>query len=367
MNIARRGRLFAQRKKRRLMEKSGSCNFNLIGLERRRFKYLSDWFTTFLELQWRYIILSCLMAFCFTWFFFGLLWWGIFAAKKDTECIIGVNSFVTALLFSIETQHTIGYGTRAITDACASGIILIMLQSTVGVIIQCIATGIIFAKLARPKLRAATVIFSKQAVVCQQDGDLCLMFRVGNMRTSQMMDIKINAFLVKSKLTKEGELISFYQEHLSVTTEAEDEFYFLAWPIKAKHKITENSPLYSLSPEDLLKAEFEIIIVLEAICEATGGSIQVRTSYLPGEILWGHKLAALFPRHTTGRVKNWKYTIDFTKFNDTLPVNIPDFSARELNKRRGSKVSKIRFESECETFSNNEVYLTSSSEPKKIV
>lgn len=42
--------------------------------------------------------------------------------------------------------------------------------------------GIVFAKIARPKKRRETLIFSKNAVICMRDGKLCLLFRVGDMR-----------------------------------------------------------------------------------------------------------------------------------------------------------------------------------------
>lgn len=74
----------------------------------------------------------------------------------DTEvCVIGINSFTSAFLYSIETQvnchHisdydnndfmyvfqvTIGYGTRAITDHCPEAIVLLLIQSILGSIVD---------------------------------------------------------------------------------------------------------------------------------------------------------------------------------------------------------------------------------------
>ena len=52
-----------------------------------------------------------------------------------------------------------------------------LFQSIVGVMIQACMVGIIFSKLARPKKRASTLMFSRNAVVCQRDGTNCLLFR----------------------------------------------------------------------------------------------------------------------------------------------------------------------------------------------
>lgn len=42
--------------------------------------------------------------------------------------------------------------------------------------------GVVFSKISRPKKRTQTLMFSKYAVICQRDGSLCLMLRVGDMR-----------------------------------------------------------------------------------------------------------------------------------------------------------------------------------------
>ena len=76
-------------------------------------------------------------------------------------CVDNVADFSSAFLFSVETQHTIGYGSRQTTEECPEAIILQCIQSVVGVIIQACMAGIVFAKLARPKKRRNTVVFSK--------------------------------------------------------------------------------------------------------------------------------------------------------------------------------------------------------------
>ena len=50
----------------------------------------------------------------------------------------------------------------------------------------------------------------------------------------------------------------------------------------------QDSPFYEMGPRDLLSSQFEIIVTLEGVTEETGNTIQVRSSYLPNEILWGH-------------------------------------------------------------------------------
>ena len=73
-------------------------------------------------------------------------------------------------------------------------------------------------------------------------------------------------------------------------------------------RIDEDSPLWQIGPQDLPKARFEIILILEGIIEATGNTTQARTSYLSDEILWGQRsvisLNLFLNNKTFSRFKN---------------------------------------------------------------
>jgi len=63
-------------------------------------------------------------------------------------------------------------------------------------------TGLVFAKLSRPKKRAQTLLFSKRAVVCPRDGQLYLLFRVGDMRKSHIVEAHVSTSPVFVRLIK---------------------------------------------------------------------------------------------------------------------------------------------------------------------
>jgi len=63
---------------------------------------------------------------------------------------------------------------------------------------------------------------------------------------------------------------------------------------------------------------------------------QMRTSYLPSEILWAHRLAPLLAYQTD----NGQYRIDYKRFHSVEPITMPDCSAKSLaesetNQREG--------------------------------
>jgi potassium inwardly-rectifying channel subfamily J len=132
--------------------------------------------------------------------------------------------------------------------------------------------------MARPKGRAETVIFSRKAVVNRdpRDGVMTLAFRVGDMRSSQLIGVSIDALLVdKGHVSGSRGCIELCQQRLKIATEFGDDLFLLVWPMTIVHRIDEQSPLWELSPEALLLANFEIVIVLEASSEATGATTQV--------------------------------------------------------------------------------------------
>lgn len=248
-------------------------------------------------------------------------------AANWKPCIANVYGFASCFLFSIETQHTIGYGARYTTEECPEAIFVMCIQSIIGVMIQAFMVGVVFSKLTRPKMRAQTLLFSRSAAICQRDGQLCLMFRVGDMRKSHIIDARIRAQMIRMRVTDEGEIMPYYQHELRCGVDHDESDLFLIWPMTIVHKITPDSPLYNISAADLLKEKFEIVVILEGTVESTSMTTQARSSYLPSEIKWGHRFEPL----VTFRKDSGQYAVDYSLFNNTYEVDTPLCSSRDLD------------------------------------
>nr|XP_008201491.1 PREDICTED: ATP-sensitive inward rectifier potassium channel 12 isoform X1 [Tribolium castaneum] len=285
--------------RRRAVFKNGDCNVLQSRISKRGLRFLQDIFTTLVDIQWRWTLIIFALAFFVSWLAFALIWWLIMFTHGDLEdehlpmnqaesnwtpCVLNIHSFTSCYLFSIETQHTIGYGVRTTTEECPEAIFIMSMQSIIGMMIQAFMVGIVFAKMTRPKLRTQTLLFSRNAVICQREGHLCLMFRVGDMRKSHIIGASIRAQLIRARKTKEGEVLSNYQTELSVTADGCDNNLFFIWPMTITHKIDEESPLYHLSASDMLQDKFEIVVILEGTVESTGQTTQARSSYLATEV-----------------------------------------------------------------------------------
>uniref|UniRef100_A0AAQ6IUD7 ATP-sensitive inward rectifier potassium channel 14 n=1 Tax=Anabas testudineus TaxID=64144 RepID=A0AAQ6IUD7_ANATE len=317
----------------RFVKKNGQCNVVFTNMEEKSQRYLADIFTTCVDTSWRYLLLLFCTSFMASWFFFGIIFYGVSLAHGDFEehpikmpCILHVQGFVGALLFSMETQTTIGYGWRCVTEECPVAVITVVIQSIVGCIIDSFMIGTIMAKMARPKKRNQTLVFSKNAVIALRDGKLCLMWRVGNLRRSHIVEAHVRAQLIRSYITAEGEFIPLEQMDLNVGYDEGTDRLFLVSPLVIVHEIDKDSPLYTLSRADLEADDFEIVVILEGMVEATAMTTQFRSSYLAREIFWGHRFEPVIYEDRD------RYKVDYARFHKTYEVpSTPHHSAKELD------------------------------------
>uniref|UniRef100_A0A336LU92 CSON004672 protein n=1 Tax=Culicoides sonorensis TaxID=179676 RepID=A0A336LU92_CULSO len=343
----RQTRFSSRRVRKRVIFKSGDCNVVQGNVAKRRRRYLQDIFTTLVDIKWRWTIFVFALNFILSWLIFAVLWYliayshgdfdwihnirdsALHSANKTTyiPCVTELYGFTSTFLFSLESQHTIGYGHRYVTEQCPEAVFLLCLQSITGVFTQAFMVGIVFAKLSRPKKRAQTLLFSRNAVICHRDGVPCLMFRVGDMRKSHIIEAHVRAQIIRRKVTREGEVLGFYQQELQVGADGSDDRLMFIWPTTIVHKIDKQSPLYALSAQDMIKERFEIVVMLEGVVESTGMTTQARSSYLPSEILWGHRFESMISfKKETG-----EYEVDYTLFNNTYEVDTPLCSSRQLD------------------------------------
>lgn len=176
----------------RLVCKSGRVDFVIQHRPIVWSRTCADWYSNLISAKWISVLSLIMAVFLLSWTFFAFVWYVIAFFNGDfipdhlrpntnhRPCLVNVgNSFLAFFLFSLETQHTIGYGYRHVNDECKAGVILLMIQSAAGALITIYVGGIVFNKLARPKQRMKVLTFSERAVVAPRDGQLCFMFKVG--------------------------------------------------------------------------------------------------------------------------------------------------------------------------------------------
>jgi potassium inwardly-rectifying channel subfamily J len=133
--------------RRRALFKNGECNIVLANVSKLRRRYMQDLFTTLVDAQWRWTLLVFCASFVLSWLIFGVVWYLIAYTHADlaeenikntswSPCVINMQTFMASFLFSVETQHTTGFGYRMITEECPEAVVLFCLQSIAGLMIQ---------------------------------------------------------------------------------------------------------------------------------------------------------------------------------------------------------------------------------------
>ncbi|KAJ0171653.1 hypothetical protein K1T71_012416 [Dendrolimus kikuchii] len=291
---------------KRLVSKTGLENVALISnVPFEKIRLLNDTFHTLINLRWRWIVIGTVVVHFLIWLVFAMFWYITALAHYDFEpdppkrsCVTGGKDFVTIFLASVEAQTTIGFGDRAIDEECPEAIFLFIMQLILGTGLSGVLTCVVYAKLTRPeKLSRDGVGFSKKAVISMRDGRLCLMIRAWDLNYDH---------IISSEFTQRQ---------------------FLLWPVTLVHVIDHDSPLYRYGPDVINHSSYEITVSLKGASASMGTFTQSQTSYLPKEIIWGHR----FPPVVKYDCRKQKYVIDHKKLDLTEAVDTPQCSAELLD------------------------------------
>ncbi|XP_007570555.1 inward rectifier potassium channel 16-like [Poecilia formosa] len=319
-------------KKQRYVRKEGSCSVVFRHVPEEWLLFVNDIFTTLVEIRWRVMFLIFASSYILSWLFFGILFFVIALAHGDIKdhnndpCVYEVRSFTAAFLFSLETQTTIGYGFRGMSENCMIAIIIVTIQDVISCFIDTFVIGIVVAKMASARKRAQTIGFSNRAVVNLRDGYLCLSWRIGDFRRHHMVEGSSCAQILYTTVHATGEVNIAYED---LAIQQKD--IILVTPTTISHRIEPGSPLYKMSLEDLRKADFELLVSFTYIDDSSGILHQSRTSYTVDEILWGHLFQEMI------RVSKKHYRVDYNLFNNTAKVLVPVVSAEEYEQKKNEK------------------------------
>ena len=287
-----------------------------------------DAFTSLVEAHWAFLAVTVVGLHFATFFVFALFW--LLLRRSSPSCLGGFENggFNAALIFSVATQTTLGYGTRSIRGACRAGAALLFAQIVVGVFVNALSLGVIFARITDPKHRARSIFVSDAACVATRDGELKFMFRVADARDRKVIAPAVRACLYawNGRVTREGERLPVSAQPLRISKL--DPLMLL--PITIEHVIDETSPLFGHTHDSLCACHAEIVVAFEGCVDATGLSFSARQSYLPSEILWGHTFRRIIRRAPSGSTR---HEVALARFHELEPQEM--LESPEVLKRRG--------------------------------
>ncbi len=213
--------------------------------------------------------------------------------------------FIEEFFFSVQTFATIGYGVVYPRSLAAN--VLMAIESLYGLLVFALATGILFARFARPTAR---ILFSRQAIIAPYRDITAFEFRIVNARSNQLIDLGARVQLSRFQANGRREFIPLALERDQVT------FFPLSWTIV--HPIDETSPLWGMTEEDLLAQGTELLVLLTGIDETYEQMVHTRSSYTADEVVWGARFTNLFKPPTPDGV----LSIDIGRLHDYERVEL---------------------------------------------
>ena len=234
---------------------------------------------------------------------------------------------------------TIGYG---VSDyyfgGCWTPLLLVLAQVCCAITFDAVAIGLLFQRISRGHKRAKTVLLSDKAVVRRVKSVPYLMFRIGELRSHQLLEATVRAYCIRhervpvmtsnNKPDERSRMIEtthFVTRPLKLLHEELGSHILMSLPQVLVHRIDETSPLYpsdewydaagkihksNAGPDAsqgldgdsrfqpgqakemeeieqfIRDREAEIVILVEGTDELTGAAIQTRHSYTYQDLGW---------------------------------------------------------------------------------
>ena len=275
---------------------SGGYTIWVNGAQRTR---LRDAYHSFLRIRWPASLALIALGFFLVNLLFAVVYYFVGGVEG-----VGATSFFDALMFSVETLGTIGYGVMHPTSHAAS--VVVIVESITGIMCVALITGLVFAKFSRPVARIA---FSKNCVICDHEGKPTLMFRCGNERSNVIVEARIH--VVATKVVSTDPSKPFYKLHDLKLVRDRIGGLRRGWLVM--HVVDETSPLYGLDAAGMAKAEIELEIAIMGFDDVTLQTVYAMHLYGDKDILIGHKFV-----DTLSILANGDMVLDVTKFHDTV-------------------------------------------------
>ena len=236
-------------------------------------------------------------------FFFACFYY-YFCVDHLLGIVIGtpLETFEEAYFFSSQTLTTVGYGRISpvgiVTNTIAS------LEALIGILTLAIITGLLYGRFVKPK---AYIRFSKQALISPFKDGKALMFRLMPIKNARLSDVLVHVTLGLMVEENKQKRLRYFVLPLEYNT---INSLILNWTVV--HPIDHKSPIWGLEIEDLMQADFEMMIYVKAFDEDFSNTVIARTGYTYKELIPNAKFDSMFYEEQSTSTT----VIDLSKLSD---------------------------------------------------
>ena len=241
------------------------------------------------------LLIYILLNIVFTCIYLGI---GIEELKGVSE---HQPAFFSAFFFSTQTFTTVGYG--SVSPHGIGAEIVAMVEAFVGLLGFALVTGQLYGRFSRPNARLK---FSRNAIITPFEDSNSLMFKVVNHRNNVLLNTKVKVFLSLDKIDGNNH---FNKDYFQLNLETDTITFFpLTWTLV--HIISEDSPLFNLTLEEIKTKRAELFILVETFDETFSQEIVQKHSYGQEDFIENVKFESNFRPNNDGKLELYVDEID---------------------------------------------------------
>lgn len=267
------------------------------GLERR---FFSDLYHYSMTASWPQFFTGAALTFIVLNCGFALLYW----LGHDPIANARPGHFIDFFYFSTETLGSVGYG--EMYPQTDYGHIVATVEIFCGMGGVGVMAGLIFARFSRPRAR---IMFARNPVIAEHDGQRTLMLRMANARHNMITDAAARLWLTQIETIAEGNRFRRFRELR--LERAENPMFALSWTIF--HVVDETSPLYGLDAAAMQEVDANLVLTFSGLDETSGQNVHARMGYTHEDLHWGRQYADILDIDDNGTPR-----IDYSRFHETL-------------------------------------------------
>ena len=269
----------------RLVNKDGSTNSRKIGMS---FFQRYSMYHSLLRMSGTTFLLLVFLFYTITNILFAFVYLGIgihrLSGVETSNNLI--SNFTQAFFFSSQTMTTVGYGHVAPSGFIANAIASI--ESFLGIITFALVTGMFYARFSRPK---AFIKFSENFLIAPYRGNKAIMFRLATYKSNNLSEVNAEVTTVIHQLEDGVRVSRFYPVPLEISR---INSLAISWTLV--HNITEESPFWGMNEQEFRDSRIELIVTIKGFDDHYSNTVQQRTSYSHGEMMYGAQFEPMYRR-----------------------------------------------------------------------
>ncbi len=241
---------------------------------------------------WKFIFIIVLF-YLFINLVFATIYFAIGPAQFD-GVVIGnnLNNYKQLFYFSTQTFTTVGYGRVNPIGDFAN--LVAGIEALTGFLSLAIATGLIYGRFSKPK---SYLIFSDHALISPYKESFGLMFRFAAYKDKHALtELEIKVTVGLQTIENENPIYKYFTLDLE---RSRVDSMPMSWTVV--HPITENSPFYEFTENDLIVSDVELYVNLRGFDDVFSNYVHQRTSYTFNEILFNRKFIPMYKESEDGK------------------------------------------------------------------